>query len=215
MVIENGPYTVYILTNKINNRMYIGTTRKKLYQRFNKGEGYRHQKLFYEDIKKYGWDNFEADVFAANLTEEEAFNTEKMLIKMYRENFPDMLYNRDAGGKHGEHCQETKEIIRDLNVGRIISEETKEKIREARAKQVISYESIMKAAAKNRGRKMSPEFCKKLGERSSKKIICIETGIVYSSATKASKQLGISTSMLSQVCNKKYETAKGLHFEFV
>ena len=65
----------------------------------------------------------ESEVFASNLTEQEAFNMEKILISKLREQDPDLLYNRDAGGKHGKHCEETKEVIRELNVGRVIAEE--------------------------------------------------------------------------------------------
>ena len=215
MIIENGPYTVYTLTNTINGRMYVGVTRKTLQQRFRNGCGYKAQKLFYSDIVKYGWENFEPEVFADKLTEEEAFNAEKLLIRKLREQDPDLLYNRDAGGKYGKHCQDTKEIIREANIGRIITEEAKEKIRAARAKQVFSKESIAKATEKRRGQKMSPEFCKKLGERSSKAVKCLENGITFSSATLASKFMNVSLSGISQVCTGKIPHIKGLHFQYV
>lgn len=215
MIIKNGPYSIYVLTNTVNGKMYVGATRRKLEVRFRNGQGYDHQKLFYADICKYGWDKFESELFASNLTEEEAYNMEKLLIAKIREQDPDILYNRDAGGKYGKHCDETKEYLREINTGRIITEETKEKIRAARAKQVISHESIMKTAEKNRGRKMSSEFCKRLGERSSKKVKCIETDTIYDSATIASKELNVSVSGISQVCNNKIPHIKGLHFEYV
>ena len=215
MEINNGPYKIYILTNNINNKIYIGVTKKSLNDRFRKGKGYTHQKDFYNDICKYGWENFSWEIFASNLIEEEAFNMEKLLIEKIREQDQSILYNRDAGGKHGKHCQETKDIIQEINIGRVITEEAKEKIRAARAKQVFSEESITKRALKMRGRKMSPEFCKKLGERSSKKVLCIENGIVYKSATEASKELHVSLSGISMHCKGVYSSVKGLHFKYV
>lgn len=215
MIIENGPYTIYALTNTVNNKMYIGTTKKKLYQRFNGGRGYEHQKLFYADICKYGWDKFESEIIASNLTEQEAFNMEKLLISKLREQDPDLLYNKDAGGKHGKHCKETKEIIRQINVGRVITEEAKEKIRAARAKQVFSTESLEKRAAKIRGRKMSPEFCKNIGETHSKPVRCIENNTCYKSMKEASIALNVSVSGISQHLKGVYSSVKGYHFEYV
>ena len=215
MIIENGPYTVYVLTNTINGKMYVGTTKRTLKARFSRGKGYENQKLFYEDICKYGWDKFLSEVFASNLTEEEAFNMEKLLIAKLREQDPDLLYNRDAGGKYGKHCQETKEIIRELNVGRVITEEAKVKIRAARANQVFSEEALARRSAKMKGRKMSPEFCKHVGETHSKKVRCLENGIVYPSATAAAKDLNVSASGISQQIKGIYSHVKGYHFEFV
>ena len=60
MIIENGPYTVYSLTNTVNGKMYVGTTRRPLKVRFNSGLGYQHQKAFYADIRKFGWDKLKA-----------------------------------------------------------------------------------------------------------------------------------------------------------
>ena len=49
----------------------------------------------------------------------------------------------------------------------------------------------------------------------SKQVRCIETGIVYCSQTEAAKEAGIKIACISQVCNGKYKTAGGYHWEFV
>ena len=215
MIIKNGPYAVYVLIDKTEGHIYVGTTINELSHRFLKGEGYRNNKRFYAIIKKYGWDNIEQNIFAKHLTEEEAYGIEKTLIAKFRESVPDLICNLDAGGKYGKHCEETKEKIRKLNLSRVISEEAKEKIRAARAVQVFSEETQRKKSEKMRGRKMSPEFCKRLGERSSKSVMCLETGVVYPSATKAAKELNVSVSGISQQIKGVYSSVKGLHFKYV
>ena len=55
-------YTVYCHTNKINNKKYVGITSQTLYARWQNGKHYNRHKSFYEDIIKYGWDNFNHEI---------------------------------------------------------------------------------------------------------------------------------------------------------
>lgn len=215
MIIENGPYTVYVLISKTTGKLYVGVTRLEPEKRFNYGSGYIHNTEFYSIIRQYGWKDIKQNIFARNLTKDEAFHMEELLISKFREQSPELICNRDAGGEHGKHCQDTKEILREANVGRIITEEAKVKIRAARANQVFSEEALAKRSAKMKGRKMSPEFCKRLGERSSKAIRCIEAGKEYASMKLAAEDLNLSVSGISQHIKGIYSSVKGYHFEFV
>lgn len=53
--------------------------------------------------------------------------------------------------------------------------------------------------------------------KTSKPIICIETGKIYPSAAEVQRQLGFSKCNISQCCNKKYgyKTSGGYHWKFV
>ena len=90
MIIEGGDYSVYVHINKQNNKIYVGATRKTpTYKRWGpNGSGYRRNKRFYEDIVKYGWDNFEHEVVASGLNESEASNMEKLLISKFNSTNP-------------------------------------------------------------------------------------------------------------------------------
>ena len=50
----------------------------------------------------------------------------------------------------------------------------------------------------------------------SKKVKCLETGIVYPSTQEIERQLGFAHNKISQCCNKKYgyKTVKGFHWEW-
>ena len=59
--------------------------------------------------------------------------------------------------------------------------------------------------------------CRVLKKIWSKKIMCVETGVIYNSIKEAAKSVGVSPSKISCVANnKKYRhTSAGYHWEFV
>ncbi len=82
---ESEGYKVYIHILP-NNSIYIGQTKGKLEDRWCNGEGYKENKLFYLNIKKYGWENIKHLLYKENLTETEADIIEKDLIRFYSNN---------------------------------------------------------------------------------------------------------------------------------
>ena len=161
MEIYNGTYCVYVHVNKINGKMYIGKT---IYgdnpnKRWKRGNGYRTQKFFYRAINKYTWDGFNHEVIAKNLTQAEAANFEKLLIKLYNTKNPKYGYNCTNGGEgiEGYHHTEASKIKRNKTMEKYLSNpEYIQKIRDAAAKRIICqftlngdfikrYDSIMDA----------------------------------------------------------------------
>ena len=151
MEICNGTYCVYIHTNKINGKMYVGQT---IYgnnpkRRWGGGNGYKGCEYFYNAIQKYGWDKFEHEIIANNLTADEADNFEKLLITKLDLRNPNKGYNLESGGtknktlsestkkkiseskigkSNGPRSEETKKRISEGNKGKVLSDATKQKI---------------------------------------------------------------------------------------
>jgi group I intron endonuclease len=113
--IKEQNWCVYIHTNKINNKAYIGITQQKPEHRWQNGYGYKNNKYFWRSIKKYGWDNFEHIIFAKNLTQNEAEHIEILLIALYDTTNSNFGYNISIGGVAShtgvKHSKETKEKI--------------------------------------------------------------------------------------------------------
>lgn len=109
MIITNGTCSVYIHMNKINGKIYVGRTKQTPEKRYgingsnylkqDKYSGEYLQPLFANAINKYRWDNFEHEVIASNLTEEESRNFEKLLIDVLRSNEKEFGYNMTEGGE--------------------------------------------------------------------------------------------------------------------
>lgn len=119
-------WCVYIHTNQINNKKYVGLT-CNINKRFDKnGEGYLHvkkdgtyvQPAMANAINKYGWDNFSHEIVASNLTKEEADTLEKEYIKKYDTRNPLKGYNIREGGSNGHLSEQTKQKLSEIMKGK-------------------------------------------------------------------------------------------------
>lgn len=93
-------YCVYIHRNTTNNKAYIGITinSDNPNKRWQNGNGYAKQSVFYNAILKYGWDNFEHIVWGDGLTLLEAQKIETMLISLFNTTNHNFGYNVSTGG---------------------------------------------------------------------------------------------------------------------
>lgn len=129
---EERTFCVYMHTNKINGKKYIGQTCKKPSKRWGlNGEKYRTCPHFYNAIYKYGWENFEHEILFDGLTVDEANEKEKELIEFYKSADDRFGYNIRFGGKNAEMPESIKKKIGDANRGKRHSEQTREKISQA------------------------------------------------------------------------------------
>lgn len=132
MEIKEKKWCVYIHTNKINGKKYVGQTCQDPRKRWGKdGIGYKRNPYFWNAIQKYGWDSFTHEIIASNLTIDEANELEEKLIHSLDSMNPDCGYNMQSGGENRLHLEKTKQKIREAHKGKIVSEETKGKISEA------------------------------------------------------------------------------------
>lgn len=101
MTRTNDNYCVYIHMNIINNKAYIGISSygDNPNKRWQNGNGYSKQTLFYNAILKYGWDNFEHIIWANGLSLEDAKKIEIMLIALFNTTNPAFGYNISNGGE--------------------------------------------------------------------------------------------------------------------
>ena len=116
----NNTYTIYMHKNKINNKCYIGVTKRDPKLRWQNGTAYRNNKHFDSAIKKYGWDNFEHIILDEKLSEQEASQKEKYYIQLYNTFDRRYGYNKTLGGEGilgYKFSEKQKEIMRQNNLG--------------------------------------------------------------------------------------------------
>ena len=180
-----------------NNKRYIGITHNAPTRRWGtQGQGYKYQPKFYNAIQKYGWENFQHNILFQHLTAQQAGIKEQELIKKY-----DSInngYNNDSGGIiYKTHTAETKEKLRQLNLG---------KNNPAYGKKV-SEQIRKKLSDTRKGKPHFQEWTNKVAEAHKKKVLCITTGIVYTSVGEAAKAAKVSISRMSGVLHGRGKSA--------
>lgn len=202
-----------------SGKVYIGITKCELEKRWKNGKGYEYNSIFSNAIKKYGWNNFKHEVLFSELNEVSAKLIECDLIYYYKQ--LNISYNITDGGdgsaglimseesrkkmsaakkgkpsvRRGCHLsEETKEKLRQANLGKHISEEAKEKIRSKNKEKTpwnkgikgmhLSEEAKEKIRQANTGRHPTEETRIKLSEARKNRIITEETRLKLSEACK-------------------------------
>ena len=129
---------IYLITNTINGKVYIGQTKMSVNRRF--GMHCRSDEIVIgKAIKKYGKENFKVEIIGTANSLEELDNLEISLIAQYKEFY--ILYNVSLGG----------------NGHKVVSEETKKKISESHKGKKKSPEHVEKVRQFHIGRKLTLE----------------------------------------------------------
>lgn len=162
----NSPYgKIYKITNKFNNKSYIGQTTQELEDRL---EDYKKikckgQPKIYNALKKYGPDNFiyECIDIANNQNILDQLETHhiRQLNSMHNG------YNCNEGGAgRGRVCDETRRNMSIAFTGRKLSEQTRQKMSKAQSGKNNpnfgkhhSVETKLKISNARKGQKMSEE----------------------------------------------------------
>ena len=179
-------YTIYCLTNKTNNKKYVGVTSKTVCARWQNGKHYSRHKKLYKDILLYGWDGFTHEILYKDLTEEEARAKEIELIKKW--DLTNQGYNTHKGGHIPKLNEEAKQKLREKNAGK---------------------------NNKFYGCKHTEETKKLMKQNRPKKgVICVETGIYYESTREAQRQTGAYHGDISKCCKGTKKTVGGYRWKY-
>lgn len=216
-------YSVYCFINKKNSKKYIGIT-SNIDRRYRQHKSGRNRcPVFSSAIKKYGFDNFDFSILKSDLRKQEAESFEKKFILDFNTLVPNG-YNRTEGGNSSvKHSEETIRLISEKNkeyivknghsfAGKKHSEESKQLIRISALKR-DNYPSGENHW--NYGKKANESTVQKLSISNSlgknpfaKKVVDLNTGIVYSCINEAKEVYNISHSFISMVCSGKRKSNK-------
>ena len=203
-------YSVYVLHDNANNKVYVGVTSRPIKRRVNHGNGYRFHPAIWDSICKNGWESFTYEVIESGLTHEEASAKEQEYIAKFDSTNPYKGYNREHGG---------------LGTDKVVSDDFRKRMSEVQRGALnhnygkhFSEEHRAKLAASNRGLKRSAETCARVGKAKEKPVAqYTKNGLlikVFDSGRKASIETGIGAQHISKACKHQQKTAGGFVWEF-
>jgi group I intron endonuclease len=116
-------YSIYLITNKVNGKKYVGQTKYKVNRRWIAHKNYAKngvENKFYNAIRKYGALSFEVVTIETLEDRKEANASEERWIKILDTTNPDFGYNTKKGGEGFELPEETKQKISNSHKQRFI-----------------------------------------------------------------------------------------------
>lgn len=182
---------IYKIVNTENGKIYIGQStnvkhRKNCHKYDLKNN--RHKNAYLQKDYNENPKAFNFEILCI-CKKKELNDLEIFYIKKYKTTNSSFGYNIDKGGN---------------GAGRM-SEETKKKISEAKKGNTVMV-----------GRKLSDEWKKHLSEAQphKKKVLCIETNIVYESFAEASRKTGLNRTKIVSCCTGNRKSTGGYHFRY-
>lgn len=231
---------MYVIYEHVSpsGKVYIGQTCQQLNRRWRNGNGYVKNTYFYRAIKKYGWDNFQHNVICRCDTLEEANEIEAELIQKYKSNNPRYGYNISGGGDGAERVAEsTRQLMSQMmkgkfagkdnpNYGRKHTPEERKRMSDFQREYfkthkgnrfgaVRSEESKQKQSKSRKNSAKAQEAIKRLNQSKAKKVLCVETGVVYDSTHDAARKTGFAQGDIAATCRGKYSQSYGYHWEYL
>lgn len=215
-VVSNPCWSVYVHTNKINGKKYVGITSQNPKDRWLGGHGYGHKLKFGRAIEKYGWDGFEHEIVCEKIPEDEAKNMEQVLISNFSTQDDRYGYNMTSGGDGISGFKHTDESRRKMSISKSgsnhpnyhkhLSETTRTKI----ANQLVGNQNAF-------GVVRSATTRKRMSNSKKKPVEMYTNGVFvqrFDSATDAQLETGISRKNISLCCLGQRKLAGGYSWKF-
>lgn len=110
-------YSLYKITNLLNNKNYIGITNRNPYERFAEHKKRSSKSFIGKAIQANGIENFSFEILLTNIKDNEISKIEREYIQKYNSLLPNG-YNADLGGiEYHKHSNYIKKIISEKGKG--------------------------------------------------------------------------------------------------
>ena len=217
-VIQDPYGFIYITTNMVNGKRYLGQKKFDAFWKNYLGSG----TILKSAIKKYGKENFSRNIVQICYSAEELNKAEyDLTIFLNVVEDPDW-YNLKEGGLKGAYGEETRRKIRENHVdmsgtnhplyGKHITEEHAKKLQEGHRK---------KCSGENNpwyGRRHSEDTKNKLSDSLSKQVYQYDENgnliKIWKSASKIKRELGYSNSSIAKCCRGELNQAYGYKWSY-
>jgi group I intron endonuclease len=205
---------VYKITNKINNKVYVGSTCNYI-KRITSHKNLLIKNKHSNDHLQSSWNKYGSNSFEFSIIEhiepEKLIKLETNYIELYKSSDRELGYNQQkpSNSRAGfEHTEESKEKISQNRSGISHTNKTKQQISQTMKKVVLSRnpESYKKMAHTKKNKPIPKLY---------KKVRCLELDKVFNSIQEAASELKLQRTGISMVLSGKISRTGGFTFERV
>lgn len=222
---------IYLITNTLYEKQYVGQT-ENYKERWKTHKSISSNCLLRDDMQELGREFFDFEIIE-ECKKEDVDDLECYYIDYYNTLVPNG-YNISPGGR--KVSEETKEKLRQINLGKKHTKETVEKIRQGNLGKKQPAHAIEKTRLANLGRKRTDEARgnmskAQMGNRHSEEtkqkmsktrtqnrvlqILPDKTTVEFDSVKDASGKLNIAYSLINRVCLGKRPNTHGFIFKYI
>lgn len=221
---------VYLATNKINGKQYVGQTVRSLEERWRDHCRVVDENFFHRAIRKYGADNFSVKIIDAAETVEELDEKEMFWISKLNTLFPSGYNLREGGnvsgrGRSGMLNPKSRLIYQFRLDGSMVGAYYGAK--EAARRTGMCHSAILRSLKRDRSLaggfiwmyadSFTPKTLAKVVDeypgRRWKAVVCVETGERFKNMTEAAKAYGTTPGSISACCAGRLKTTAGKHWK--
>jgi group I intron endonuclease len=199
---------IYLITNKVNGKQYVGQTIcKDVESRWRQHKWHSNRNLgtyISNAFKKYAIENFKFQIICICFDEDCNQYEEEYIVKF--NTISPNGYNLESGGNNHKCHSETKKKLSEMNKGKNNPQFGKKwtnELKEKRKKETIG--------------ERNPNFGKKSVNRKNVGMYDSENKLIekFNSINEASKKTKINETSISGVCNGKHKKAGGFVWKFI
>lgn len=224
---------IYLITNMVNGKRYVGQS-VNIERRFWDHNRPRSKSLISRAIRKHGKASFRREVLEQCSVDE----LDAREIYWIKELAPEYNISQGHIRVGFDHClpessrsiisekaklqwallpdDKKKQIVENQLIGPMkghtVPEETREKLRKANLGKKQSVETVHKR--KNTWDSKVANGWTKSGEGHYKKVLCVDSGVVYKSVKDAAVAIGAHPSGITSVLKGRQLRCRGLHFKY-
>jgi len=211
MEVRQEEYYIYITTNLINKKFYVG---QHIVDNSTKDTYLGSGRLFTKSLNKYGRENFNKEILYYAYSKEEANEMEIWYINKLDAKNKNIAYNlAEGGGKVGDclgkeiMCIETGVIYKSIRfAGRELGISGTNIVSHLKGK-TLSVKGLHFKYVNEESPNRIPIYRKE-------KIYCLETNKVYDNVKHICEELKLNESCVSMTCNRKISTTGGYHLRY-
>ena len=200
---------VYKITNKLNNKVYVGQTSRTMKERIKDHKKTKNS-LVGKDIRLLGIENFSIEILEEVSTREEAYQKEIEWIAKCDCLIP-KGYNQCKGGVATEGYRYSEEARHQMSIsrkGKYLGEQNPFYGKHH------SEEQRKKWSEQRTGRKLTEEWKRNVGRALGRKVRNVDTGEVFYSIEEACRKYNLKSTHISRVCRGGRKTTGGYRWEY-